>query len=98
MSFDYRELMTQILAAQEEQPCPGGVSCAGNTHVPDCEQCNTTKHPIGCEKCSTTMPTPDSPGCKPCNTTKHQADGFGSQYTQDLTFLRQQLRDALSAG
>lgn len=115
MGFDYRELMTQVLADQgEKQPCPG-VSCAGKTKddVPDCEQCQTTKdHPLGCELCNTTKPgdiapgcelcsttkPKDEPGCNQCNTTKKYADDSWSQYAQDLTFLRQQLRDALSAG
>jgi hypothetical protein len=100
MGFDYRELMTQVLAAQgEKQPCPG-VSCGNETKEDDlgCELCSTTKpDKVQCPQCNTTKPGEESP-CNQCSTTKQHADGSGSRYAQDLTFLRQQLRDAMAAG
>jgi len=99
MSFDYRELMTQVFADQEkEQPCGEQT----DDRKLGCQLCSTTAAP-GCQQCQTTIP-----GCgvcqttnvedQPCSKTKKHADGSWSQYAQDLAVLHQQLRDSLAAG
>jgi hypothetical protein len=109
MGFDYRELTRQILFAQggedDQLGCEQCSTTKGIDHRP-CNQCSTTKHHDDddkehCTQCSTTRhPHEDEapPPCNQCSTTKPPREESGSRYAQDLTFLRQQLQDALAAG
>jgi len=93
MSFEYRELTTQVFAGAGEQlPCAGcqTTGCGGGTKddcgnksdEPDCVPCQTT----GC----------DTNSCRPRGRDR-EGPGEG-EHRKALGLLREQLRDALAAG
>jgi hypothetical protein len=102
MSFDYRELMTQVLANHQDQDEDQdedrriGCQLCSTTAPPGCQQCATTIPP-GCEQCATTQDQQDRRPCNVCSTTRQAVDAW-SQHAQDLALLHQQLRDSLAAG
>jgi hypothetical protein len=85
MTFEYRELGTQILFSGDPEPPCQGATCAEQTRDDEvCDPCGTTE-------CQETTENPCQPTFKPEEPGK-------DDYRQALAVLRQQLHESLSAG
>lgn len=90
MGFDYRELTAKVLFAQGKKDDDDD---EGNGTATRCNCCETTQDDDDDEEGNGAATR-----CECCETTKPHDDRPGRRSAQDLTALRQQLRDALAAG